>query len=104
MTGSVGEEVTFTCRVSRQRNDCCIAMYIFLYPEIYNDLQICKQKPPDGSCGQMNSFTCRYTPNTEMTGKFRFVLVTECGVKRAEFSVNITGTVYNTDVYNAIFF
>ncbi|XP_026079082.1 uncharacterized protein LOC113056516 [Carassius auratus] len=89
VTGSVGKEVTLTCRVSLQRNDCCVAIYMFQYPEIYNDSAICTQELPEDPCEQRSIFTCNYTPTTAMTEKFIFSLQTECGMKRTKFTVNI---------------
>ncbi len=90
VTGSVGNEVTFACRVSLQPNECCIQMYKFKYP---NHSAICKEEFPLNPCEQRNSFTCRYTPTTAMTEQFRIFVQTTCGVKTTEFTVNIPGTV-----------
>ncbi|XP_058601211.1 uncharacterized protein LOC131520761 [Onychostoma macrolepis] len=89
VTGSVGNEVTFTCRVSLQPPECCIKMYMFQYAMLYNDLAICKEEPPVNPCDHSNSFTCRYTPATAMTEKFRFFVQTNCGRNTTEFTVNI---------------
>ncbi|ROI82020.1 hypothetical protein DPX16_22255 [Anabarilius grahami] len=97
VTGTVGEEITLICNVSQKCSESCITLYKFYYPEIYND-SICKQ---NNSCEQRNSFTCRYTPTTVMTGKHGFFLQTQKAVEITEFTVNITGTVYNTVVYNS---
>ncbi|XP_051769735.1 uncharacterized protein LOC127523260 [Ctenopharyngodon idella] len=91
VTGTVCEEVTFICSVSLKHSECCIARYKFKYPEKYKDSTVCKQDLPEGSCEQRNNFTCRYTPTTAMTEKFRFFVQTTCGIKRTEFTVNITG-------------
>ncbi|XP_067226005.1 uncharacterized protein [Chanodichthys erythropterus] len=90
VTGTVGEEVTFTCSVSQKRPECCIIMYKFQYPEKYKNSEICRQEFPLDPCEQRNSFTCRFTPTTAMTGKFRFFVQTMCEMKRAEFTVDIT--------------
>ncbi len=100
VTGSVGEEVHLTCRVSEQCAKCCIVKYKFQYPESYK--AICKEEFKMNSCEKRNSFTCRYTPTTAMTEQFRFFLQTMCGAKSTGFTVNITGTVYNTVVYHFI--
>ncbi len=102
VTGSVGNEGTFTCRVSLQRTDCCIQIYKFQYPNRYNDSAICKEEFPVNSCEQRNSFTCPYTPSTAMTEQFRIFLQTTCGVNITEFTVNIPGTVYNIFVYHSV--
>ncbi len=102
VTGSVGNEVTFNCRVSLQRTECCIQIYKFQYPNRYNDPAICKEEPPVNSCDHSHSFTCRYTPSTAMTEKFRFFVQTTCGRKTTEFTVNIPGTVYNIFVYHSV--
>ncbi|XP_067226319.1 uncharacterized protein [Chanodichthys erythropterus] len=91
VTGTVGEEVTFTCSVSQKRPECCIIMYKFQYPEKYKNSTICREDL-QGSCEQRNNFTCRFTPTTAMTGKFRFFVQTTCEMKRAEFTVDITET------------
>jgi len=101
VTGTVRKEVTFTCSVSLKKSECCFTVYKFLYPERYNDPTICKEFPQD-SCEQRNSFTCRFTPTTVMTEQFRFFIVTDCGWERTEFTVDITGTVFNTAVYSSI--
>ncbi|XP_048026577.1 uncharacterized protein LOC125255407 isoform X2 [Megalobrama amblycephala] len=90
VTGDVGKEVTLTCSVSQKRPECCIIMYKFQYPEKYNNSAICKQEFPLDSCEQRNSFTCRYTPTTEMTGQFRFFVQTKFGARKTQFTVNIT--------------
>ncbi|XP_067225691.1 uncharacterized protein [Chanodichthys erythropterus] len=90
VTGTVGEEVTFTCSVSQKRPECCIIMYKFQYPEKYKNSEICRQEFPLDSCEQRNSFTCRFTPTTAMMRQFRFFVQTMCEMKRAEFTVNIT--------------
>ncbi|XP_048026887.1 uncharacterized protein LOC125255588 [Megalobrama amblycephala] len=90
VTGTVGEEVTFTCSVSQKCSECCFRKYKFQYLEKYKNSTICRQEFPEGSCEQRNSFTCRYTPTTSMTGQFRFFVLTVCGMKRTEFTVNIT--------------
>ncbi|XP_026099812.1 uncharacterized protein LOC113070628 [Carassius auratus] len=83
LTGSVGKEVTLICSVSLKITECCIIMYKFKYPEIFNDSSICRQDVSVNSCEQRNSFTCRYTPPTEMKEQFRFFVQTKCGVKKA---------------------
>ncbi len=100
VTGSVGEEATFTCRVSEKCAKCCIVKYKFQYPDSYKDSAICKLEFNSNSCEKRNSFTCSYTPTTAMTEQFRFFLQTKCEVKSTGFTVNITGTVYNTVVYH----
>jgi len=99
----VSEEVTFNCSVSLKKSECCIILYKFQYPEKYNDSTICKEVFSQDSCEQRNSFTCRFTPTTVMMGQFRFFIQTECGNKITEFSVDITGTVFNTAIYNSIY-
>ncbi|XP_058650032.1 uncharacterized protein LOC131551255 isoform X2 [Onychostoma macrolepis] len=86
--GSVGKEVNLTCSVSQQCIKCCIKM--FKYTEIYIDSDICKQVVPEGSCEQRSSLTCRYTPTTALTAKFKFFLQPTCAAKTTEFTVNIT--------------
>ncbi len=100
VTGSVGKEVNLTCSVSLQKTDCCIRKYMFKYPESFNDSEICRKELPKESCEQRNSFTCRYTPTTAVTAQFRFFVQPTCGSKRAEFTVDIPGTI--TVVYNSI--
>ncbi|KTF73084.1 hypothetical protein cypCar_00043618 [Cyprinus carpio] len=90
VTGSVGKEVTLTCSAFLQITECCIIMYKFQYPEIFNDSAICRQYFPYDPCEQRNSFTCSYTPTTAMTEQFRFFVLTMCGVKVTEFTVDIT--------------
>ncbi len=91
VTGSVGKEVNLTCSVSLLITDCCIIMYRFQYPEIYNDSAICKKELPPDSCAQRNSFTCSYTPTTAITQPFRFFLQTTCGRNTTKFTLNIPG-------------
>ncbi|KAK2876077.1 hypothetical protein Q8A67_020173 [Cirrhinus molitorella] len=87
VTGSVGKEATFTCRILLQDTECCAEMYKFQYP---NNSEICKEESLVNSCDHSNSFTCRYTPTRAMIEKFRFFLQAKCGRKKTEFSVNIT--------------
>ncbi len=91
VTGSVGKEVNLTCSVSLLNTDCCIEMYKFLYPEIYNDSVICRKELPNDSCAQRNSFTCSYTPTTATTQQFSFFLQTTCGAETTRFTLNIPG-------------
>ena len=37
-----------------------------------------------------------------MTEKFRFFVQTTCATNETKFTVDLTGTVYNTAVYNSI--
>ncbi|XP_048036093.1 uncharacterized protein LOC125261579 [Megalobrama amblycephala] len=92
VTGTVKKEVNFTCRVFLKHSECCITKYKFQYPEKYNDQQstICREEFPQDSCEQRNSFTCRHTPTTAMMRQFRFFVQTMSGMKRTEFTVNIT--------------
>ncbi|XP_073684544.1 uncharacterized protein [Garra rufa] len=93
VTGTVGKEVTFTCNISKECSECCIIMYKFQYPEIFNYSAICKEESPENTCEQRNSFTYRYTPTKAMTGKFRLFVQAKCGMKgNAEFTVVITET------------
>ncbi|XP_039521348.1 uncharacterized protein LOC120474787 [Pimephales promelas] len=96
VTGTVSEEVTLTCGISLKKtlkcSEHCIKLYKFQYTEKYNDSEICREEFSPGSCEQRNSFTCRFTPTTVMTGQFRFFITTECGWKVTEFTVNITET------------
>ncbi|KAK7122266.1 hypothetical protein R3I94_019403 [Phoxinus phoxinus] len=89
VTGTVDEEVTFSCSVSVKESGCCIFMHTFLYPEKYTDS--CKEVPRD-SCEQRNSFTCSFSSTTAMTGQFRFFVQAKCAAKTTEFTVNITAT------------
>jgi len=106
VTGTVRKDVTFTCSVSLKKtlksSKCCIRVYKFLYPEKYNDPTICREKFPPNPCEQRNSFTCRFTPTTVMKEQFRFFITTECGWEETAFTVNITGTGFNTAVYSSI--
>ncbi|XP_016408863.1 uncharacterized protein LOC107740851 [Sinocyclocheilus rhinocerous] len=88
VTGSVGKEVTLTCSVSLQCTEYCIKNYKFQYPESFNDSVICHQDFPNDPCEQRNSFTCSYTPTTAMTEQFTFFVQTNCGMKRAGFTVD----------------
>ncbi|KAK7122265.1 hypothetical protein R3I94_019402 [Phoxinus phoxinus] len=88
VTGTVDEEVTLTCSVSLKESGCCITLYKFLYPEKYNDSEICREEFPRDPCKQRNNFTCSST----MTGQFRFFVQATCGWIRTEFTVNITET------------
>ncbi len=97
VSGFVEKEVNLTCKVLLPNTDCCITKYKFQHP---NDSTICKEVFPEGSCEQRNIITCRYTPTTATTERFRFFVQTTCGQKTTEFTVNIAGTVYNTVVYN----
>ncbi|XP_056326115.1 uncharacterized protein LOC130239010 isoform X4 [Danio aesculapii] len=90
VTGTVGKEVIFTCRVSEQCTEGCVTLYKFQYPEIYNDVEVCKHKFPNDACEKKNIFMCRYTSDTAMTKTFRFFLQTECETKTAEFTVEIS--------------
>ncbi|XP_048027362.1 uncharacterized protein LOC125261577 [Megalobrama amblycephala] len=90
VTGTVGKQVAFTCSVPQKCTECCIIMYKFQYPEKYNNSAICKQEFHLDPCEQRNSFTCRYTPTTAMTGQFRLFFQTTCDMKRTEFTVDIT--------------
>ncbi|XP_058650350.1 uncharacterized protein LOC131551415 isoform X2 [Onychostoma macrolepis] len=90
VTGSVGKQATFTCKIHRSAK-CCIVMYKFQYPESYKDSTIRKEEFTVNSCEERNSFTCRFTPTTAKTEQFRFFVQTKCGVKRTEFTVDITG-------------
>ncbi len=97
VTGSVGKEVHLTCKVSLQITDCCIKSYKFQNPKE----SICKEVFPKELREQRNNIiTCRYTPTTAMTERFRFSVQTTCAAKTTEFTVNIAGTVHNTVVYN----
>jgi len=98
VTGTVRKEVTLTCSVSLKCSIRCITLYKFLYPERYNDPTICREVFPPGSCEQRNSFTCRFTPTTVMMDQFRFFIQPVCGGKTTQFTVNITGTVFNTAI------
>ncbi|XP_026104975.1 uncharacterized protein LOC113076502 isoform X2 [Carassius auratus] len=80
VTGSVGKEVNLSCSVSLKITECCIRKYKFQYPEIFNDSSICRQDVSVNSCEQRDSFTCRYSPTTEMTEQFRFFVLTMCGM------------------------
>jgi len=95
VTGTVGEDVTFTCSVSLTCSQSSITLYKFLYPERYNDPTICREEFPPGSCEQRNSFTCRFTPTTVMMEQFRFFIQAVCGWELTEFTVNISGTLYH---------
>ncbi|XP_026111514.1 uncharacterized protein LOC113088270 [Carassius auratus] len=89
VTGSVRKEVNLSCSVSLKINECCITKYKFQYPEIFNDSSICRQDVSVNSCEQRNSFTCRYTPTTEMKEQFRFFVQTTCGTgKEVIFTLN----------------
>ncbi|XP_050956701.1 uncharacterized protein LOC127157483 [Labeo rohita] len=90
VTGFVGNEATFKCSVSLQRTECCIKLYKFQYPKGYDESAICKEGNLVNYCDHSYSFTCRYTPTTAMTEKFRFFVQTLCGMKTAEFPVDIT--------------
>ncbi|XP_042624061.1 uncharacterized protein LOC122147077 isoform X2 [Cyprinus carpio] len=90
VTGFVGKEVTLTCSVSLQITECCIIMYKFQYPEIFNDSAICYQDFLVNSCEQRNSFTCSYTPTTAMREQFRFFVQTTCGRTPSKFTVDIS--------------
>ncbi|XP_048036088.1 uncharacterized protein LOC125261576 isoform X2 [Megalobrama amblycephala] len=88
VTGDVGKEANLTCNVSQKCSECCIRKYRFQYPEKY-DSTICREDLPEGSCEQRNSFTCRYTPTTEMMRQFRFLVKTiKCGPIKTESTVN----------------
>jgi len=102
VTGTLSGKVTFTCSVSLKCSKRCITVYKFQYPERYNDSEICKEVFPLDPCERSNSFTCRFTPTTVMKEQFRFFIQIECGWEQTAFTVNITGTVYNTAVYNSI--
>ncbi|XP_073684998.1 uncharacterized protein [Garra rufa] len=93
VTGFAGNEATFTCRVLLQNAECCIKLYKFQYPKHYTDLEVCKGEPLVNPCDHSNSFTCRYTPTTAMTEQFRFFVQTNCGMKRTEFTVVVTGSI-----------
>ncbi|XP_058625542.1 uncharacterized protein LOC131536549 isoform X2 [Onychostoma macrolepis] len=88
VTGSVGKEVTLSCSVSLPNADCCIDF--FKYYEMYEGSVICMNWFLRDSCEHRNSFTCRYTPTTAMTEQFRFFVVTTCGVKGTEFTVDLS--------------
>ncbi|XP_052467910.1 uncharacterized protein LOC128025517 isoform X1 [Carassius gibelio] len=93
VTVSVGKEVNLTCSVSLKNTNCCVTKYKFQYPEIFNDSSICRQNVSVNPCEQRNSFTCRYTPTTEMKEQFRFFVQTQCGTGKAEIFTLNTGRV-----------
>ncbi|KAK7135090.1 hypothetical protein R3I93_018255 [Phoxinus phoxinus] len=90
VTGTVDEEVTLTC--SLKKSGCCIRLYKFLYPEIYNNPAICREEFPRDSCEQRIRFPYSFSSTTAIMGKFRFFVQTTCGQKTTEFTVNITET------------
>ncbi len=90
VTGSVGKEVTLTCSVSLPKENCCIKHSWFKY----DDLKICKEVVPEGSCEHSKRFTCRYTPNTTMTEKYSFFVQASCGWNKTNFTVITTGAEY----------
>ncbi|XP_056325901.1 uncharacterized protein LOC130238812 [Danio aesculapii] len=90
VTGTVGKEVIFTCRVSEQMAKCCVKLYKFFYPEIYNDSDIYRQKPHDKVCEKWSIFTCRYTPDKAMKETFRFFVQACSCADTAEFTVEIS--------------
>ncbi|XP_056325003.1 uncharacterized protein LOC130238122 [Danio aesculapii] len=91
VTGTVGNEVTLTCSIPQQCTECCIQLYKFQHPTIYDYSVICRQEFPKDVCEQRTSFTCRYTPDTAMKKTFTFISQTLCRVKRSEFTVEISG-------------
>jgi len=103
VTGTVSEEVNFNCSVSLKKSKCCIKLYKFQYPKNISDSEICREEFPPDSCEQRNSFTCSFTPTTVMKEQFRFFIQPVCGVNTTEFTVNITGTVFNTAIIQYMF-
>ncbi|XP_077056402.1 uncharacterized protein LOC143709686 [Siphateles boraxobius] len=89
VTGTVSEEITFTCSVSLKKSEYCIIMYKFQYPEKYSDSEICREDFPL-DCEKRNNFTCRFSSTTVMTGQFRFFIQTNCSRTQTAFTVNIT--------------
>ncbi|XP_056325851.1 uncharacterized protein LOC130238770 [Danio aesculapii] len=91
VTGTVGNEVILTCKVSEQCTQGCITKYAFQFPEIYNDHTICRQELPKSTCEKRNIFTCRYTPDTAMKETFSFFIQMKRGLAKEEFTVEIKG-------------
>ncbi|XP_077056398.1 uncharacterized protein LOC143709682 [Siphateles boraxobius] len=89
VTGTVSEEITFTCSISLKKSEHCIQSYKFLYPEKYGST-ICRADFPLNPCEQGNSFTCRFSSTTVMTEQFRFFVQVNGGQKQTAFTVNIT--------------
>ncbi|NP_001314806.1 uncharacterized protein LOC562542 isoform 2 precursor [Danio rerio] len=90
VTGTVGNEVTLTCRVSEKCKEDCIKMFKFLYPENYKNSEICRQKSPGGSCEKENIFTCRYTPDAAINETIRFFMQTRSSPVKGKFTVEIS--------------
>lgn len=90
VTGTVGNEVTLTCRVSEKCTKDCIKMFKFLYPENYKNSEICRQKSPGGSCEKGDIFTCRYTPDAAMNETIRFFMQTRSSPVKGKFTVEIS--------------
>ncbi|XDV44074.1 hypothetical protein PO909_012423, partial [Leuciscus waleckii] len=90
VTGTVSEEVTFTCSVSLKKSECCIKSYKFQYPKKYNYSEICREEFPLDPCEQRNSFTCSFNSTTVMTEQIRFFIQINQGWRSAEFTVDIT--------------
>ncbi|XP_067285829.1 uncharacterized protein [Pseudorasbora parva] len=88
VTGTEGEEVSLTCRVSLKCSERCIKLYKFQYPE--GDSAICRKEFPEDSCEQRDRLTCRFTPTTAKAEQFRFFVQTLCGRETTEFTVSIT--------------
>ncbi|XP_056325855.1 uncharacterized protein LOC130238774 [Danio aesculapii] len=96
VTGTVGNEVIFTCRVSEKCTEYCVKLYKFQYPEKNNDSEICRQELSNDICEKRNIFTCRYTPDTTIKGTFRFFLQSACGIKTSTFTVEISERMKST--------
>lgn len=97
VNGTVGKEVTLTCRVSEQCNEDCIQMFKFQYPENHKTPVICKESP-NGVCEKRNFLTCSYTPDTAMKGIFSVFLQAKRSQKSAKFTVEISGLMKSTAV------
>ncbi len=98
VTGSVGEEVHLTCRVSEQCAKCCIVKYKFQYPESYK--AICKEEFKMNSCEKRKQLHLQLHSNYSNDRTIQILSANMCGAKSTGFTVNITGTIYNTVVYH----
>ncbi|XP_065142604.1 uncharacterized protein [Paramisgurnus dabryanus] len=89
--GNVGEKLTLTCRVSYQRNRCCIRMYKIIQTASDYDQTICREEFRSDSCVQVANFSCSYTAKSAMTTKFLLFLQETCGHGTTVFNMIAKG-------------